>query len=173
MLTRQLPGDWEGDLIKGAGNASSVGTLAERKTRGDSGRAMDLLIQEMRDVIHCAQGLGEPIISLADAFAASVVALNSAKDILLTKSEIDINFGPATSSNYLMLAGTVCGGWQMLIAAIAANTQLNNGAKNSFYNSKILVAQFYMANILPRYLSYAAAINAGSAAVMALPENQF
>ena len=154
-------------------NGIQAADLAERKTRGDSGRAMDLLIQEMRDVIHCAQGLGEPIISLADAFAASVVALNSAKDILLTKSEIDINFGPATSSNYLMLAGTVCGGWQMLIAAIAANTQLNNGAKNSFYNSKILVAQFYMANILPRYLSYAAAINAGSAAVMALPENQF
>ena len=28
-----MAGDWEGDLIKGAGNASSVGTLAERKTR--------------------------------------------------------------------------------------------------------------------------------------------
>ncbi len=31
--TRQYPGDWEGDFIKGASNASAAGTLFERKSR--------------------------------------------------------------------------------------------------------------------------------------------
>jgi transposase, IS30 family len=33
VLTREVFGDWEGDFIKGAANASAIGTLVERKSR--------------------------------------------------------------------------------------------------------------------------------------------
>jgi transposase, IS30 family len=33
VVNRLIPGDWEGDFVKGAGNASAIGTLVERKSR--------------------------------------------------------------------------------------------------------------------------------------------
>ena len=72
VLTRELFGDWEGDLIKGAGNASAIGTLVERKSRftvlvkmkdcgadaalGGFQRALNRVPQELRRSLAYDQG---------------------------------------------------------------------------------------------------------------------
>ena len=72
VQTREPFGDWEGDLIKGAGNASAIGTLVERKSRftvlvkmKDCGanaaldgfqRALDRIPQQMRTSLAYDQG---------------------------------------------------------------------------------------------------------------------
>ncbi|MEM7361217.1 MAG: acyl-CoA dehydrogenase [Pseudomonadota bacterium] len=149
--------------------------LAERKTRGDGGRAMDSLIAEMRETINTArENDNERVQNMVDLFAPSVDALLKVKDDLIAGAETDVYLPGSISFNYLMMMGIICGGWQMLRAAnVAQRKQSDPATAAPFYANKLDTAHFYMANILPRYLSYAAIIGAGSATTMALAEDAF
>ena len=144
--------------------------LTDRKTRYDNGRAVDSLISDMRELVTQANAQDEKIKSLAIEFSVSLDALEQVKELLLEQSQDDIFFSGSVSFNYLMMMGTICCGWQMLTAAIAARKMSSD---DPFYANKIITAEFYMRHILPRYLSYAAVIKAGSGAIMAMLDEAF
>jgi hypothetical protein len=80
----------------------------------------------------------------------------------------------AGSVPYLMLLGTVCGGWQMARAALVAQKKLSaTGADGSFYQAKIAAARFYADHLLPRSAAYRHEILNGAASTLRLDEGQF
>ena len=75
----------------------------------------------------------------------------------------------AGASPYLMLFGTVTGGWLSARLALNAKAQLDSGAADKGYlESKIVTARFYAEQLLPRVDGYAPAVTAGSRDLFAL-----
>ncbi|MBL4765904.1 MAG: acyl-CoA dehydrogenase C-terminal domain-containing protein [Colwellia sp.] len=148
--------------------------LVARKTLFDQGAAMDSLLQEMRALVaDVAQGTNT-LQDESKAFALGVEALADAKALLLKEAKADINWSGAVSFNYLMLMGSVCGAWQMLMAAQVAEAKLTLADNDSsFYSAKLATARFYLDQILPRYLSHAALVKNGSQSIMAMDEDLF
>lgn len=148
--------------------------LVARKTLFDKGVAMDSLLKEMRVLVTSIEQSSSILKDESAAFSLAVEALAGAKALLLENAQDDINWSGSVSFNYLMLMGTVCGAWQMLTAAQIAEIKLTSqDCDTSFYTAKLTTTRFYIDQILPRYLSHAAMIKAGSKAIMALDEELF
>ncbi|HET9694638.1 MAG TPA: acyl-CoA dehydrogenase C-terminal domain-containing protein, partial [Steroidobacteraceae bacterium] len=93
---------------------------------------------------------------------------------LLTGERKDPELAGAAAFNYLMLVGTVIGGWQHARAALAATRQLDQGSTDTgFLKTQVVVARFYAEHVMPRVLAYGAAVRASTATLMALTADQF
>ncbi len=146
--------------------------LTGRKTLFDKGAAMDSLIAEMQDCITQAGKGSATLQAMAASMQQAVKALQAVKTYLLEHADSDPSLPGSLAFNYLMLTGTVCGGWQMLKSALVAEQKL---AENDlpFLRAKLVTAQFYMEQILPRYTSYAEMAVAPCATLMTLDEELF
>jgi 3-(methylsulfanyl)propanoyl-CoA dehydrogenase len=145
--------------------------LVDRKLAMDQGAAMALLIRDMRSLE--AELEGAELAALRKSLAAGFQALDQATQWLLQTFGHDPNAAVAASGNYLMLAGYVCGGWQMARAARAAQAKLAAGEDAVFYGGKLATARFYTDQILPKADALLKAVESGASTALTLAEEQF
>lgn len=85
-----------------------------------------------------------------------------ATEWLAAHAKTDLSGVLAAAVPYLHLAVTVCGGWMMGKAALAANVRLTTGEGDAILcHTKLTSAAFYAAQILPQAVAWAETVMAG------------
>lgn len=148
--------------------------LVGRKVLADTGTGMKRLLQEIADLDASLASRGPELESIRKAVAAGRARLEEATNWLLGKAQEDPTVVGLAAFDYLMLAGTVIGAWQMGRAANVAHKKLESKEGNAnFYKAKIITARFYAEEILPRSAGHLETVTSESNSAMELPEEQF
>ncbi|MCD8512262.1 MAG: acyl-CoA dehydrogenase C-terminal domain-containing protein [Nitrincola sp.] len=143
--------------------------LVGRKILMDKGEALTLLLAEMRETV----AAGGEFAELAAELGEAILVVEQARDDLLAGAGEDAQLAGAVAHNFMMLLGTVAGGWEMLRQAEAAKALQAQGEDDAFLEAKQVTTRFYFEQILPRYLGYARMVKAGSATITEMSDDQF
>jgi alkylation response protein AidB-like acyl-CoA dehydrogenase len=146
-----------------------------RKLLRDKGKAMGLLIGEMRQTVaEAAASTNDDVKAIAASLAVGVDNMEEGTKWLFANFQSDINVPFAAAVNMLMITGYVCGGWQMARAALLASKHLDAGTDEvEFYQAKLYTARFFAEHQLPRTLGHLATVKAGPGSIMAMTEEMF
>ena len=148
--------------------------LVGRKILADSGLGMKHMLEEMAQLDDELASCGPVLGSIRNAVATGRKRLEAATKWLLGKAQDEPAIVQLAAFDYLMLAGTVIGAWQMGRAAEIAHRKLAGTGDNAdFYKAKIITARFFAEEILPRSAGYLEAATSDSSSAMEMPEEQF
>ncbi len=148
--------------------------LLGRKILADGGKGMRNLLTEIAALDARLEMGGADLESIKLAVAAGHQRLEQATMWLLENAQDKPAAVYSAANDFLMLAGTVIGAWQLGRAADVAHRKLQDDEGDAgFYEAKITTAKFYAEQILPRSIAYFEAVTSGSTAAMELPEERF
>ncbi len=147
--------------------------LVGRKLLRDGGATVSAFVSEMRSVDAPLANAGEEVAVVRQALARGLDELVQCSTHILTGEKRDAELAGAVAFNYLMLIGTVIGGWQLARGALVALDGLAAGGDKAFLEAQMVMAKFYAEQVLPRCAAYGAAIRAGSGSIMALAAENF
>ena len=153
--------------------AIQANDLVFRKTIRDNGTAVTSLIDEINSEMVLLTDHQYPAVAAA---AKSIIEANGIARIVAANILGGANTPrrPATSgSNYLMLLGTLCGGWLMARSGAAAADALAKGENGTigsedFMTIKVTSMQIYITHHLPKIFALARTITDGDSPVLAM-----
>jgi alkylation response protein AidB-like acyl-CoA dehydrogenase len=155
-------------------NAIQAIDLVGRKLMRDGGATVSAFVSEMREQDARLANAGEEFASVRQALAKSLDEVVLCSSYLLTGEKKDPELVSSAAFNYLMLLGTVIGGWQLARGALAAAAELGApGADRVFLQTQVLMARFYAEQVMPRAFAHGAAVRAGSSTIMALAAENY
>ena len=147
--------------------------LIGRKILRENGATLRELIADL-GATAMALREDEALADIADAFAETVDALETATDWVLANGQDRIADVLAGAVPFLYLLGTVVGGWQLARAAQAARRRLVEGEGDAAYHSSLMeLARFYLATVGPQAAAHAATVCEAGGALTRFDDSAF
>ncbi|MCX4162031.1 MULTISPECIES: acyl-CoA dehydrogenase C-terminal domain-containing protein [Paraburkholderia] len=148
--------------------------LVGRKIASDRGAGMAELIAELRETAaELVRSTATQVVSIGAALTTSVQALEEATAWVVQTLTTQPDAALASSVDYLMLAGYVCGGWQMGRAALIASRKSAANEDPDFHRTKLATARYYADKILPVANALLETIRSGTSSGSELSIEQF
>jgi len=155
-------------------NAIQAIDLVGRKLLRDGGATVSAFVTDMRAVDAPLANAGDELSTVRLWLARGLDELVQCSTHVLTGERKDPELPGAAAFNYLMLMGTVLGGWQHARGALAAMHAIGaDSADPAFHKRQVVLARFYAEHVMPRTLAYGAAVRASTGTLMALAAEEF
>lgn len=154
-------------------NAVQALDLVGRKLPMEGGRLVRRFFEMVKaDVDEAAAN--DAVAEFAKPLGASLFQLQKATMMLAERGFANPDEAGAAATDYLHLTGFVAVGWQWLKMATVAGRKLAAGEGDArFNNAKVKTARFYFSRMLPEAGTLLAAIQSGSAPIMAFAADEF
>ncbi|GHA48378.1 acyl-CoA dehydrogenase [Amylibacter ulvae] len=149
--------------------AIQANDLMFRKTLRDGGKAVNSLLAEIKTDAETASKVDDANIAnaAADVLRGTKTAQRAVEFIL--SNTLSQREAAAISVPYLMMMGTLTGGWMSVKSAIAAKDAMNSGTwDQTFLDAKISLAQVFAKHTLPEVEKYANIVFDGGASIEAM-----
>ncbi|MEO7997149.1 MAG: acyl-CoA dehydrogenase C-terminal domain-containing protein [Gemmatimonadaceae bacterium] len=154
-------------------NAVQALDLVGRKLPMQGGRLVRRFFEMVKADVDAAAS-NEAVAEFAKPLGASLYQLQKATMMLAERGLGLADEAGAAATDYLHLMGYVATGWQWLKMATVASEKLAAGTGDKRFNeAKIKTARFYFARLLPEAATLLAAIQSGSAPIMAFETEEF